>query len=99
MIYQHQPWRKTLASRRTGLFRATRYTTSTKTNLAFSQALHTLVAPGVEDSSKHGTESLVRFGAGYGFKTGGWMITPQLNVDFVDGEDVWVFGVGFGKGF
>jgi hypothetical protein len=58
-----------------------------------------LVAPGVEDSSKHGTESLVRFGAGYGFKTGGWMITPQLNVDFVDGEDVWVFGVGFGKGF
>jgi hypothetical protein len=58
-----------------------------------------LVAPGVEDSSDHGTEALVRFGAGYGFKTGGWMITPQVNVDFVDSEDVWVFGVGFGKGF
>jgi hypothetical protein len=58
-----------------------------------------LVAPGVEHSSDHGNEALVRFGAGYGFKTGGWMITPQVNVDFVDGEDVWVFGVGFGKGF
>jgi hypothetical protein len=58
-----------------------------------------LVAPGMEHSSAHGNEALVRFGAGYGFKTGGWMITPQVNVDFVDGEDVWVFGVGFGKGF
>jgi hypothetical protein len=58
-----------------------------------------LLAPGVEHSSDHGNEALVRFGAGYGVKTGGWMITPQVNVDFVDGEDVWVFGVGFGKGF
>ena len=58
-----------------------------------------VVAPGVEKSDDHGTESLVRFGAGYGIKTGGWMVTPQLNVDFVDGEDVWVLGVGIGKGF
>ena len=57
-----------------------------------------VVAPGVEDGD-HGTESLIRFGAGYGFKKGGWMVTPQLNVDFVDGDDVWVFVVGIGKGF
>jgi len=63
------------------------------------QSWKLVVAPGIEDSDDHGTEALVRFGAGYGFKTGGWMFTPQVNVDFVDGEDVWVFGVGIGKGF
>jgi hypothetical protein len=58
-----------------------------------------LVAPGVEEGH-HGTESLVRFGAEYAFPlSDGWEIAPQVNVDLVDGEDVWVFGVVFARGF
>jgi len=57
------------------------------------------VAPGIEDSDAHGTESLVRLGAEYAFEAGSWEISPELVVDFVDGEDVWVLGLVFGKGF
>ena len=58
------------------------------------------VAPGIEQSSAHGTEGLVRFGAEYVFHLGGgYEIAPQLNVDFVDGEDVWVVGAFFAKSF
>ena len=57
-----------------------------------------LVAPGIEDGG-HGTESLVRLGAEYGFEAGSWEISPQLAVDFVDGEEVLILGVVFGKGF
>jgi len=57
------------------------------------------VAPGIEDSSKHGTESLVRLAAEYAFEAGSWEISPQFAVDFVDGEEVLVLGVVFGKGF
>lgn len=57
------------------------------------------VAPGVEDGH-HGTEELLRLGGEYAFElSGGWELAPQLNVDFVDGEDVWVFGVLFARGF
>lgn len=57
-----------------------------------------LVAPGVEDGH-HGTESLLRLAAEYAYKMDSIEISPQVAVDFVDGEDVWVFGVVFGKGF
>ncbi len=57
------------------------------------------VAPGIEDSKAHGTESLVRLGAEYVLKTGTWEISPQLAVDFVGGDEVPVLGVVFGKGF
>jgi hypothetical protein len=57
------------------------------------------VAPGIEDSAEHGTESLVRLGAEYAFKAGSWEISPQLAVDFVDGDEVLILGVVFGKGF
>jgi hypothetical protein len=56
------------------------------------------VAPGVEDG-EHGSESLVRLGGEYAFEFGAWEISPQLNVDFVDGDQVAVLGVSFGKGF
>jgi hypothetical protein len=57
------------------------------------------VAPGVEDGH-HGTEELLRLGAEYAFEfADGWEIAPQINVDLVDKEDVWVFGVVFAKGF
>ena len=57
------------------------------------------IAPGIEDSSAHGTESLVRLSTEYAFETGSWEISPQLAVDFVDGEEVLILGVVFGKGF
>jgi hypothetical protein len=56
------------------------------------------VAPGVEDGD-HGSESLVRIGGEYAFEVGAWEIAPQLDVDFVDGNEVYVLGVTFGKGF
>jgi hypothetical protein len=56
------------------------------------------VAPGVENG-EHGSESLVRIGGEYAFEVGAWEISPQLDVDFVDGEEVYVLGVTFGKGF
>jgi len=57
------------------------------------------VAPGIEDGH-HGTEELVRLGAEYAFEMGeGWEVAPQVNVDFVDSEDVWVFGLVFARGF
>jgi hypothetical protein len=56
------------------------------------------VAPGIEDGD-HGSESLVRLGAEYAFEAGTWEISPQLAVDFVDGDQVLVLGVVFGWGF
>jgi hypothetical protein len=57
------------------------------------------VAPGIEDGH-HGKEKLLRLGAEYAFEfSDGWEIAPQINVDFVDSEDVWVFGVVFARGF
>ena len=56
------------------------------------------IAPGVEDGD-HGSESLVRLGGEYAFEVGAWEISPQLDVDFVDGDQVLVLGVAFGKGF
>ena len=56
------------------------------------------VAPGVEDGDQ-GSESLVRLGAEYAYEVGAWEISPQLDVDLVDGEVVPVLGVTFGKGF
>jgi hypothetical protein len=57
------------------------------------------VAPGIEDSDDHGTESLVRLSAEYAFEVGSWELSPQLAIDFVDGEEVLIMGVVFGKGF
>lgn len=56
------------------------------------------VAPGIEDSD-HGSEYLTRIGAEYAFEVGAFEIAPQLNVDFVDGEEIWVAGLVFAKGF
>jgi hypothetical protein len=55
--------------------------------------------PGVENGH-HGTEELVRLGGEYVFElSGGWEVAPQINVDFVDGEEAWVFGVLIARGF
>lgn len=55
-------------------------------------------APGIEDT-EHGSESLVRLGVEYAFEVDAWEIAPQLNVDFVDNDEVYVLGVTIGKGF
>ena len=57
------------------------------------------VAPGIEKSQAHGTESLVRLGAEYAFRAGTWEVSPQVAVDFVDGDEVLILGIVFGKGF
>ena len=54
-------------------------------------------APGIEDG-EHGSESLLRLGVEYGFHRGDWEISPQFDIDFVDGEEIYVIGVTFGRG-
>lgn len=54
--------------------------------------------PGLEDSDE-GSEYLTRVGMEYDFEVGEFEIAPQLNVDFVDGEEVVVAGLFFAKGF
>ncbi len=56
------------------------------------------IAPGIEDGD-HGSESLLRIGGEYAYEVGEWEISPQLDWDLVDGEEAFVFGVVFGKGF
>ncbi len=56
------------------------------------------MSSGIEDSD-HASESLIRVGGEYAFEVGAWEIAPQINVDFVDGEETVVAGVLIGKGF
>ena len=50
--------------------------------------------PGMEYAHGHG-EPLLRLGAEYGFHVGDYEISPQIDVDFVDGERLLVFGLVF----
>jgi hypothetical protein len=56
------------------------------------------IAPGIEDGD-HGNESLVRLGGEYAYEVGAWEISPQIDVDFVNGDEVTVLGVTFGRAF
>jgi hypothetical protein len=56
------------------------------------------LAPGTEHSER-GNESLLRIGAERAFEIGFWEIAPQLDVDFVNSEQVYVFGVTLSKRF
>jgi len=55
--------------------------------------------PGFEKSDHHDREFLARVGAEYAIPVGKIEISPQIMVDFVDGDSVLVFGLTFGKGF
>ena len=57
------------------------------------------VAPGIEDSDKHGSEFLIRLGGEYAYEVGNWEIAPQLSIDFVNGEQLGVLGIAIGRGF
>ncbi|MBW1790359.1 MAG: hypothetical protein JRK53_27755 [Deltaproteobacteria bacterium] len=60
-----------------------------------------LVAPGIDIEDEDGDNNfLLRAGAAYEFEiTERWSITPEFNVDFVDGDEVFVYGFSFGYGF
>jgi hypothetical protein len=64
-----------------------------------SGAWKAYIAPGIEDREGHESEDLVRIGAEYAFEAGSWEIAPQVDLDFVEGNRVFVIGVTFGKGF
>lgn len=57
------------------------------------------VAPGIEDSEHHGSEFLFRIGLERAFQVGQFEVSPQFNLDFVDGEEVIVLGLVFAKGY
>jgi len=59
------------------------------------------LAPGIEyeDEDNH-SEFLVRTGIGYAFKIDDkYAITPEFNIDFVNGDTTFVYGVSLGMGF
>ena len=56
-----------------------------------------LLAPGIEHQDDGDNEALIRLGAGWDFELGErFVVTPVVNVDFVDGDKVYVYGVEFG---
>jgi hypothetical protein len=57
-----------------------------------------LLAPGLEFRNDS-TEFLVRVGAAYDFHIKSFSISPTFNVDFVDSEEILVYGVHLGYGF
>ena len=59
-----------------------------------------LAAPGVEHQDDGSNEFLFRIGVGWEFEVGErFAITPIANIDFVDGDEVYVWGVEFGYRF
>ena len=60
--------------------------------------LKLLVAPGFERHEGE-NEFLVRLGLGYGFDIGRWALTPGVSVDFVDGDQAYIYGLYIGRGF
>jgi hypothetical protein len=57
-----------------------------------------VLAPGFENEDGD-NEFLFRVGVSYQFPVGRWTISPEFNVDFVDGEENLVYGLSFGWGF
>jgi len=55
---------------------------------------------GGEHADKDATYFLFRVGVGWDFHLGGrFGIVPAVNLDFVNGEEVWVYGLNFTYGF
>ena len=59
------------------------------------------MAPGIEIEDEDGDNNfLLRVGAAYEFEFAErWSLTPEFNVDFVDGDEVFVYGFSFGYEF
>jgi hypothetical protein len=59
-----------------------------------------VLAPGVEHQDDGSNEALVRLGAGWEFELSErFVLVPMFNVDFVDSEKVYVYGVEFAYRF
>jgi len=53
-----------------------------------------------EVNGRHGyTETLYRLGVAYHFHIGKFGLAPVVNVDHVDGEEAFVFGLAFTRSF
>jgi len=53
-----------------------------------------LAVPGMEHQNDGSNEFLFRLGVGWEFELSErFVLTPIVNVDFVDGEEIWVYGV------
>jgi hypothetical protein len=63
-----------------------------------TDAWKVLVAPGVSHTSDE-DEFLVRVGTAYTFDFESFRISPALDVDFVDGEETFIYGMNFGLAF
>ena len=57
------------------------------------------VAPGRENGSERDAEFMFRVGVLYDFEVGKVTISPAFNVDLVDGEEIYVYGVNIGRGW
>jgi hypothetical protein len=57
-----------------------------------------LVAGGIENDDT-GNDFLVRLGGSYEIEFENWSLSPELNLDFVDGDVLTVLGVSFGWKF
>jgi hypothetical protein len=58
-----------------------------------------VLAPGLEHRDSD-DEFLFRTGVGYEFELSEqWVMIPEFNVDFVDGEESYAYGISFGVGF
>ncbi|EAQ98870.2 outer membrane beta-barrel protein [Congregibacter litoralis] len=55
--------------------------------------------PGIEDSEEEGSAFLLRVGLEYGFHVGKYELSPQIDVDFVDNEHLFIFGVTVARPF
>ena len=52
-----------------------------------------------EEGHHEDRETVVRLGVEYAFHVGKYSLSPALNVDFVEGEELLVVGVTIGRGF
>lgn len=58
------------------------------------------LGPFEDEEGHHGDrETVVRLGVEYAFHVGKYSLSPALNVDFVEGEELLVAGVTIGRGF
>ena len=59
------------------------------------------IAPGYVDANRGG-DFVTRFGTGYDFNVGNWMVTPNVKADVLAADDsraILVYGVSFSTGF
>ncbi|WP_439105778.1 hypothetical protein [Congregibacter sp.] len=55
--------------------------------------------PGIEDSEEEGSSFLFRVGLEYGFHVGKYEVSPQIDLDFVEDEQLFIFGVVIARPF